>query len=90
MTSAPAWIRLRRAAGLVTIAVLALSVGVQAAGATVVEKGSYAEQYTFVDDSCGFPLEFVGEVKARTGSARGRGRRPRSSFSATGSRTGTW
>ena len=64
MTSAPAWIRLRRAAVPVfAIALLALAVGVQAVGATVVDRGTYAEQYAFVDDSCGFPLEFVGEVR---------------------------
>ncbi len=62
MASAPAWSRLRRAAGLVLAGAVALAAGVQAAGATVVESGRYAEQYTFVDEGCGFPLEVVGEV----------------------------
>jgi hypothetical protein len=75
MRSAPAWIRLRRTAVLgLAIAALALAVGVQVAGATVVEKGRYAEQYAFVDDSCGFPLEFVGEVKGTYRIRQGTGK----------------
>ena len=75
MTRAPAWITLRRAvAPVIAIALLALAVGVQAAGATVVERGAYAEQYTFVDDSCGFPLEFVGEVKGTYRIRQGKGK----------------
>ena len=75
MTRAPAWITLHRAvAPVIVFALLALAVGVQAAGATVVEKGPYADQYTFVDDSCGFPLEVVGEVKGTYRLRQGKGK----------------